>query len=162
MKSLERDAAGRIQHAFEDVDPLQDNKHPVSLHMKSSEPSQRHIVLNDKAVNGVLCLGTDNKFQIISLPLVKSYFQKVKAFSHGLLGASASQNAPVRLNSECVADSIVLAEPDTSVSATSKPVSIETDDDISLDVPDEHDIIRLPVMTLVENHGIKCGSFDDE
>ena len=62
-----------------------------------------------------------------------------------------------------VNDAIFLAEPDTSVSATLKPVSIEADDDISLDVPDKQEIIRLPVMTpLVGNHGIKCGSFDNE
>ena len=163
MKSLERNAAGRIQNEFEDIDPPQCNKYPVSLCMKDSEPFQRHIILNDKIVSAVLHLETDNKFQNISLPSVTSGFQKGTAFSYEFLGASTSQNSPVRLNGECLADAIVLAEPDTSVSATLKPVSIESDDDVSLDVPDKHNIFILPVtIPLVGNHGIKCGSFDNE
>ena len=72
---LKKDAAGHIQHAFEDYDLLQDSKHPVALHLKVSEPLQRHVILNDKAVNKVLCLGNNDKFQIISLPPVTSHLK---------------------------------------------------------------------------------------
>ena len=158
MKSLDRDAAGRIQHGFEDINPPQDNKHPASLCMKASEPLQRHIIINDKVVNGALYLGSDNKFQIISLPSVTSDFQNGTASLHGLLGTSASQNAPVKLGGECSSDFIVLAEPDTSVSPTLEPISFEADDDISLDIPDDNKFFKSPVMIpLVGNHGIKCG-----
>ena len=161
MKSLQRDAAGRIQHAFEDHDPPQDNKHPVVRYAKASEPLQRHIILNDKAVNGVLHLGHDDKFQIISLPLVTSDFENGTASLHGLLGTSASQNVPVKLGGECLSDVIALAESEPSVSPTMQP--IEADDDISLEVPDNFKIIKLPLLIpLVGNHGIKCGHLDNK
>ena len=149
MKSLGRDVAGHIQHAFKDVDPPQDNEHPVSLHMKASESLQSYIILNNKIVNGVLHLGTDNNFQIISIPSVTSDFQKGMAFLHGLLGTSASQNFPFRLNGEHLVEVIVLAESDASVPATLKPVWIEAEDDISLDVPDKYEIIKTTASNVV-------------
>ena len=81
--------------------------------MKASNPLERHVILNDKVVNGVLCLGADKETQTISLPPVTSDFQKGTTSLHTLLGTSASQNAPVKLGRECLAEAIVLAEPDS-------------------------------------------------
>ena len=103
--------------------------------MKDLESLQRHVILNDKVVNGKLHLGTDNKFQIISLPSMTSDFQKGTASLHRLLVASTSQNEPVKLDGERLADTIILEEHNASVSPTLKSISIEAKDDISLHVP---------------------------
>ena len=38
MKSLDRDAAGHIPHAFDDVDLPDDDSHPASLCVNAKEP----------------------------------------------------------------------------------------------------------------------------
>ena len=135
MKTLDRDAAGRIQYALEDIDPPQDSKHPISLCMKASEPLQKHVILNDKGGNGTLYLGADDTFQIASFPSVMSDFQRGTASLHGLLGTNASQNAPFKLDGERLVDAIILEEHNASVPPALNPISVGAEDNISLCVP---------------------------
>ena len=62
MKSLHRDAVGRIPCVFNDPDLPDNIKHHALLHARAKKPLQRHIILNDKNVNRILHLESDNKF----------------------------------------------------------------------------------------------------
>ena len=61
-KKLDRDPVDCMPRAFEDTKPFQYDKCYISLCAKSSEILQKCIILRNKNINRVLCLGLDRKF----------------------------------------------------------------------------------------------------
>ena len=84
--------------------------------MKASEILQRYIIFNIKVVNRFLCLKTNCKFTIISLPSLVLDFQNRTTSLYRLLSASTFQIALVKLGKEYLVDEITLAEPNLQIS----------------------------------------------
>ena len=93
-----------------------------------------HVILNDKSINRILCLGSNNKFQAISLPFVSADFKNRIASLCRLLGISVTENALVELKEEYLTCVIVAAEVNPSTKSFWKQSTIATPDGIILEI----------------------------